>query len=172
MPVRKMKQFLDSFGVKYVTTSHSPAFTAAETAHLAHVRERELAKVVMAKIDDRLAMIVMPASRVLDLDRLQIETGAQEVRLASEREFSDLFPDCEVGAMPPFGNLYGIPVYVDQSLSEDTRISFNAGSHSELVQMDYADYERLVRPHVLSISGPRLVSPSGGDVGLWDNPLA
>lgn len=171
MPVRKMRQYLDSFGIKYVTISHSPAFTASETAHLAHVPEKDLAKVVMIKIDDRMAMAVLPASRVLDLDQLQIQTGAQEVRLANEREFNDLFADCESGAMPPFGNLYGIPVYADISLRQDEQIAFNAGSHSELVKMTYADFERLANPHVLDMSRPRLVTPSGEE-GLWGRPVA
>lgn len=150
-----MKRFLDSFNIRYVTVSHSPAWTAVETAQSAHITAQELAKVVMVKLDDRMAMVVLPASRMLDLQKLEELTGAMDVRLANEREFNDLFPECEHGAMPPFGNLWTIPVYVDETLREDEHIAFNAGSHSELVQMSYADFECLVRPKVMKLSQPR-----------------
>jgi Ala-tRNA(Pro) deacylase len=156
-----MKRFLDSFGVKYVTISHSPAYTAIETAQSAHIDPDEWAKVVMVKIDDRLAMIVMPADRVLDIDRLRQLTGTDDVRLANEREFNDLFPDCEHGAMPPFGNLFAIPVYADAELERDQQIAFNSGSHSELVKMAYLDWENLVRPTIAALSEPRHQTPLG-----------
>lgn len=161
MPVRAMKRFLDSFGVKYVTISHSPAYTAIETAQSAHIAPSEWAKVVMVKIDDRMAMTVLPASRVIDIDRLREITGTDDVRLADEREFNDLFPDCEHGAMPPFGNLFTLPVYADAELAKDDQIAFNAGSHSELVKMAYRDWEGLVRPTIAAISRPRYETPTG-----------
>jgi Ala-tRNA(Pro) deacylase len=166
MPIRKMRQFLDSFGVKYVTISHSPAFTAADTAKSAHVVAQELAKVVMVKIDDRMAMVVLPANRVVDLEKLAEITAADSIRLANEREFNDLFPECEHGAMPPFGNLYAIPVYADETLRKDEEIAFNAGSHSELVKMSYRDWEKAVNPTSGSFSQPRREAP-GGQPEMW-----
>ncbi len=151
MPVQKLKEFLDTQKVKYVTIYHSPAFTAQEIAASAHVPGKELAKTVMVKIDGKLAMAVLPASFRVDMDLLKDVTGASNVELASEKEFKDLFPACEVGAMPPFGNLYGMEVYVSEALTEDDEIAFNAGSHTELVRLAYADFERLVKPKVVKL---------------------
>ncbi len=131
---------------------HYVAYTAQETAASAHVRGRELAKTVMVKIDGRMAMAVLPATRKLDLERLRDVADAHEAALATEREFRDMFPDCEVGAMPPFGNLYGLRVYADKSLTDDEHIAFNAGSHEERIQMAYRDFERLVEPTVAGLA--------------------
>jgi Ala-tRNA(Pro) deacylase len=149
MPINKLKEFLDSERIQYVVISHSPAFTAQQIAASAHVKGRELAKTVMVKIDGELAMAVLPASQKVNLDRLRETAGADQVELASEREFRDRFPDCDLGAMPPFGNLYGLEVYVADGLTEDDEIAFNAGSFTELVRMSYGDFERLVQPTVL-----------------------
>jgi Ala-tRNA(Pro) deacylase len=149
MPISKLKEFLDSERIQYVVISHSPAFTAQQIAASAHVKGRELAKTVMVKIDGELAMAVLPASQKVNLDRLRETAGADQVELASEREFRDRFPDCDLGAMPPFGNLYGLEVYVADGLTEDDEIAFNAGSFTELVRMSYGDFERLVQPTVL-----------------------
>jgi Ala-tRNA(Pro) deacylase len=149
MPISKLKDFLDSENIQYVVISHSPAFTAQQIAASAHVKGRELAKTVMVKIDGHLAMAVLPASQKVDLERLRETAGADQVELASEREFRDYFPDCDLGAMPPFGNLYGLEVYVADGLTEDDEIAFNAGSFTELVRMSYGDFERLVQPTVL-----------------------
>ena len=97
-------------------------------------------------------MAVMPANRSIDFDHFRQEIGAKEIRLAAEGQFKDVFPDCEVGAMPPFGNLYGMDVYVDQHLGEDDDIFFNACSHSELVRMSYQDFERLVKPKIVKLT--------------------
>jgi len=148
MPVQKLKEFLDGHQVKYVTISHSPAFTAQEIAASAHVPGKELAKTVMVKVDGTMAMAVLPASYQVDFDRLQNAAAAQSVELASEAEFRDLFPNCDVGAMPPFGNLYDMDVYVEAHLAEDEEIAFNAGSHTELVRLAYKDFENLVQPKV------------------------
>ena len=113
---------------------------------------KELAKTVIVKIDDELAMAVLPASRRVNLQHLQEAIGADEVTLSSEAEFNELFPDCEVGAMPPFGNLYNMGVYVAEQLTEDDEIAFNAGSHSELVKMSYKDFANLVTPQVVSLT--------------------
>jgi Ala-tRNA(Pro) deacylase len=148
MPVRKLKEFLDQNGVRWVSIVHSPAYTAQEIAASAHIKGRELAKTVMVKVDGKPVMVVLPASQRVDFQTLREITGGQAVILAGEAEFRELFPDCEAGAMPPFGNLYGMDVYVAPKLSEDEEIAFNAGSHTELMKLRYADFERLVKPKV------------------------
>jgi Ala-tRNA(Pro) deacylase len=152
MTVKRLKDFLEREGVKYLTIPHAPAYTARETAQTAHVQVKDFAKTVIVKIDGRLAMAVLPASEKLDLARLKQETGAKQVHLAPESEFNRLFPACEPGAMPPFGNLYGLEVYVATSLAADDQIAFNAGSHAELVSMAYKDFDRLVQPLVATFS--------------------
>jgi Ala-tRNA(Pro) deacylase len=142
-----LKQFLDSQSVKYVSITHSVAYTAQEIASLAHIPGRDLAKTVMFFVDNKLAMAVLPASAQVSLSRLKDLSGGKTVTLATEREFRDAFPDCETGAMPPFGNLYNTPVYVDETLESD-EIIFNAGSHRELLKMNYEDFKRLVKPTV------------------------
>jgi Ala-tRNA(Pro) deacylase len=155
MHISKVKEFLDANAVKYVVISHSKAYTAQGVAAVSHISGKEVAKTVIVKLDDALAMAVLPASYQVDLPALRHATGTQIAELASEREFKQHFPDCETGAMPPFGNLYGIPVYVDESLTADKEIAFNAGSHYELIRMAYLDFERLVGPEVLSFSSTR-----------------
>jgi Ala-tRNA(Pro) deacylase len=152
MPVNELKSFLDSRKTKYVTISHSLAYTAQEIAASAHIHGRDLAKTVIVKIDGEMAMAVLPASRKLDLKRLQKAAGARKVELAEEKEFQDRFPGCALGAMPPFGNLYDMPVYMDESLTEDERIAFNACSHTELIQMEYGDFQNLVKPKIVSLT--------------------
>lgn len=150
MPVARLKQFLDEQHVKYVTIGHSPAFTAQEVAERAHIPGKQLAKTVMVKVDGELAMVVVPASRQVKLSQLAKSLGAKNVELATEDEFRDAFPDCELGAMPPFGNLYGMQVFVSETLREDDEIAFNAGSHSELIRLPYTDFERIVKPTPLA----------------------
>ena len=146
MPVKKLKEFLDEQNIKYVTISHSPAYTAQEIAARAHVPGKEIAKTVLVKMEGKLVMAVLPGSFKINFESLKNVLGSQNVRLADEHEFKDKFPDCEVGAMPPFGNLYGVEVFVASSLAEDEEIAFNACSHSQLIKMAYSDYERLVNP--------------------------
>lgn len=148
MPMRKLREYLDSHGVKYYVLSHSRAYTAQEIAAAAHVPGKELAKTVIVKIKGILAMVVLPASRQLDFELLGAMAGSRAIELADEREFVNLFPDCELGAMPPFGNLYGMEVFVAEELEEDEEIAFNAGALTELVRLPYADYRMLVRPRV------------------------
>lgn len=152
MPVDRLRKYLEENHVKYVTVSHSPAFTAQEIAASAHVPGKVLAKTVMVKLDGKIAMVVLSAPDKVSAHRLKEVTGAREVELASEKEFADLFPRCEVGAMPPFGNLWDMEVFADAHLCEDEDIVFNAGSHTELVKIAFADFERLVRPKVADIS--------------------
>ena len=163
MPAKKLREFLDSQRVAYTTISHAVAYTAKEIAALAHISNKELAKTIVIEIDSGLAMAVLPASYEVDLSSLRAATGARSVSLARESEFKDRFPECEIGAMPPFGNLYGMAVYVDESLTRDKDIAFNAGSHNELIQVSYADFERLVKPTVLKFSE----LPDVESMGAW-----
>jgi len=155
MPTARLKEFLDSHEVKYVTLEHSKAFTAAEIAALAHVPGREMAKTVMVDVDGHMAMAVLPASLRVSFDQLRAAIGAQTVMLSNERDFVERFPGCEVGAMPPFGNLYGMEVYVADSLARQEEIAFNAGTHTEVIRMAWTDYERLVQPLVMDFAVAR-----------------
>src|SRR6266852_5940112 len=152
MPVAKLEKFLDEKGVKYVSIIHSTAYTAQEVAASAHITGRELAKVVIVELDGKMAMAVLPANRKIVLQDLREVTGSDEVKFASEEEFRKKFPDCETGAMPPFGNLYGMDVFVAESLTRNDEIAFNAGSHTEAIKMRYEDFERLVHPRVVSFT--------------------
>lgn len=148
MPLSKLREFLDSHNIKYLVISHSLAYTAQGVAALAHVSGKKLAKTVIVKIDGILAMAVIPASMHVSLELLKALTGAATVELASEAEFKNAFPDCETGAMPPFGNLYDMAVYADAMLADNEEITFTAGTHRELVRMQWKDMERLVNPTV------------------------
>lgn len=155
MSLRSLKQYLDEHNVKYVVISHSPAFTAQGIAALAHIPGRELAKTVIVKLDSSLAMSVLPASLHVNLSALRRETGAAIAELASEEDFKDRFPECEPGAMPPFGNLYGMEVFADETLTRDREIAFNACSHRELIRLSWSDYQRLVNPRIINfVRGP------------------
>ncbi|WP_005033214.1 aminoacyl-tRNA deacylase [Holophaga foetida] len=151
MPMTKLKDYLDANGVRYVTISHSQAYTALEIAASAHIKGKEIAKTVVVKLDGKLAMAVLPGTQKVDLERLRQGAGAVSAELATEGEFLGDFPGCELGAMPPFGNLFGMEVFVDPRLAADAEIAFNAGTHTELVRMAYADLERLVKPKALSM---------------------
>ena len=148
MPLSRLRSFLDSHNIRYMVITHSLAYTSQGVAALAHVSGKKLAKTVIVKIDGILAMAVIPASEHVDLDRVRTLTGAQVVQLATEREFKDAFPDCETGAMPPFGNLYDMSVYADVNLASSEEITFSAGSHRELLRMDWKDLEQLVSPTI------------------------
>jgi Ala-tRNA(Pro) deacylase len=152
MPAKTLKKFLDTNGVKYVSIVHSPAYTAQEIAESAHVPGGELAKTVILKLDGKMAMAVLPASYRVDFDLLRGAARASTVELATEEEFKGKFPDADVGAMPPFGNLYGMDVYVDEVLTRDREIAFNAGRHTELIRMAYSEFERLAKPSKVRIS--------------------
>lgn len=147
----RLEKFLHEHQVAFRTQPHAAAFTAQEIAASAHVRGKDLAKPVMVELDDRLVMVVLPANERLHLGRLREATGAREARLAIESEFKDRFPECELGAMPPFGNLYGLDTIVSDSLAEDDEIAFNAGSHTELMHMAYLDFVRLAHPKVMDL---------------------
>lgn len=152
MPVKKLKEFLDSHGIRYETIHHAEAFTAQGIAAAAHVPGREVAKTVMVKLDAKMAMAVLPASYKVDFALLKAASGAGKAVLASEQEFQDMFPECAIGAMPPFGNLYGLEVFAAESLKGNEKIAFNAGSHTELIRLSYKDFEKVVKPKILKFS--------------------
>lgn len=152
MLIQNLREYLDNNHVKYVIMSHSPAYSAQEIAAMVHVSGREMAKTVIVDVDGKLAMAVLPASFNINFQRLAGVLGNQNVYLATEEEFVSRFPDCEVGAMPPFGNLYGLDVFVAHSLARDEEIVFNAGTHTDLVRMAYSDFARLVKPKVFSFT--------------------
>lgn len=152
MPSPILREFLDKNNVKYITINHSQAFTAQEVAAKAHVPGNILAKAIMIKLNGKIAMAVLPASYHVDLMLLKEILGNEKVRLAFEQEFKDKFPDCEVGAMPPFGNLYSITVYADKSLSENEEIAFNSCNHKEVIKMSYKEWEKLVKPKVIKFA--------------------
>ena len=148
----RVKDFLDRQNVPYTHHVHRTAYTAQEVAAEEHIPGKMMAKTVIAKAGDQLVMVALPASARLDLEAVRRLVGNKEARLASELEFTGAFPDCDVGAMPPFGNLYGVPVYVDAALAEDDEIAFNAGTHQDSIHMKYADFARLVKPTVASLA--------------------
>ncbi len=150
MPVQKLKDYLDKNKVAYVSIRHSTAYTASAVAASAHVKGKNLAKTVIVKLDGKIVMAVLPARYRVDLEQLRAVSLSGSAELAMEEDFAKAFPNCEEGAMPPFGNLYGVPVYVDKTLAEDEEIAFNACSHSELIQLPYEAYARLVKPKVVS----------------------
>ena len=152
MVLKKLTDFLDDNDVHYAVIKHSRAYTAQTVAYSAHISARNLAKVVMVFLDERMVMAVLPASDSVDIDLLKESTGRRQARLARELEFRQLFPDCDPGAMPPFGNLYDLEVFVSAHLAEDELIAFNAGSHTELIQLSYSDFAELVSPVVIRLS--------------------
>lgn len=149
MIANTLKKFLNIRDVKYVTIQHSPAYTAQEVASSAHVAGRDFAKTVIVKNNGEMAMVVLPADRKIVIADLREMLDTPHLMLASEAEFKGLFPDCEPGAMPPFGNLYGLPVFVSLDLAIEPEIAFNAGTHTEVIKMSYTDFAMLVDPKVV-----------------------
>jgi Ala-tRNA(Pro) deacylase len=155
MVTRRLKEFLDRNGIAYETIPHRTTYTAQRTAQATHIPGKDVAKTVVVKVDGRLILVALPASEKVDLDQIRDATEANRVELAAEDDFRDAFPGCEVGAMPPFGNLYDMEVWVDGRLAEDEKIAFNAGSHDEMIRVRYQDFDRLVRPRVLALAAKR-----------------
>lgn len=149
MPFNRLHRLLDANHVDYQTIHHPTSYSAQQTAAVAHVPGRELAKAVIVHVDGALAMVVQNASGMVPLGRVKAAAGAREVHLANEQEFRDWFPDCDLGAMPPFGNLYGMEVFVTEALTHDDEIAFNAGTHTDLIKLRYADFARLAHPIVV-----------------------
>lgn len=152
MPSTKLKSWLDENQIKYFTIRHSKAYTSQEIAASVHVSGKSFAKSVVVKIDGRMALFVLPASFKIDFSMLDKVFRKENLTLANEAEFKSVFPDCEVGSMPPFGNLYGLEVFVAKALSEDEEICFNACNHTEIIKMKYKDFEKLVKPKILKFA--------------------
>jgi Ala-tRNA(Pro) deacylase len=149
---KRLQSFLDEHAVAYETIHHRRDYTAQEAAAHTHTPGKEFAKTVILWVDGGYAMAVLPAHHMVDLDKLREALGAKEVKLASEDEIRELCPDCEAGAVPPFGNLYNLPVYLSEAMTDDERITFNAGSHEDAIRMMYKDFEKLVQPKVMEFS--------------------
>jgi len=152
----RLQEYLTANGVSFEIEPHRLAYTAQQLAAAEHVSGKQVAKVVVAVADQNTIMLVLPASSSVNLEKLRAELGARWVRLAKEEEFASAFPDCEVGAMPPFGNLYGVPVYMDRSLARAPEITFPVGSHTESMKLRTEDYQRLVSPHVMEFAAQPL----------------
>lgn len=152
MTTQRLEEFLRSHDVRFDTVPHDHAVTALDSARQAHLASHDVAKTVMVKLDGRLAMAVIPANEWISLEALRQAAGARSASLAGEDEFRDRFPECELGAMPPFGNLYGLDVYAADTLSHEHDIAFHAGNHDEMVRMGWRDYERLVHPRIMSMT--------------------
>lgn len=144
----KLENYLRENAVSFEVQHHPRAVAAQEVAATEHVPGKMLAKTVMVLADEKMVMLALPAPYQVNLEKAGEVLGAEEVRLAEEEEFEGTFPDCELGAMPPFGNLYGLPVYVEEALVEDETIFFRAGTHTDTMSVGYADFERLVEPTV------------------------
>ena len=158
----RLEAYLREQQVMYEVQHHRTTYTSHDTAATEHIPDALMAKVVIVVAAERLAMLVLPAAAAVDVARVSAVLGVPTLRLAHEWEFRDVFPDCEVGAMPPFGNLYGLPVYVDQALAANETIVFTAGSHTDTIPMAYADFAWLVKPVVAAFGRPRIVRPKGG----------
>jgi Ala-tRNA(Pro) deacylase len=146
--LERLQNYLKINNIPYTEMPHSTAFTAREVAENLHVPARMFAKVVVVKADGRFVMAVLPSSWLVDLKRLEEVLGYSRVRLATEDELATLFPDCEIGTMPPFGNLYGLPVYVDELLAKNEDIYFDAGTHKGAIKLRYQDFADRVHPQV------------------------
>jgi Ala-tRNA(Pro) deacylase len=151
---KRVREYLEENQVPYIHCTHRLAYTAQEVAAAQHISGREMAKTIVVKADGRFVLVILPAVLKLEMKALREELPFRHVELASEREFAGLFPDCEVGAMVPFGNLYNLSVYVDRSLSADEEIVFNAGTHIDTIKMKYEDFERLVHPEKINAAIP------------------
>ena len=150
--VKKLKELFDDAKVSYEVYNHPLAYTAHEIAQRQHFSGNQMAKVVMLRADDELVMAVVTGSQKVHLPTVRASLGADEARLAREDEFYIMFPHCEIGAMPPFGNLFGLAVYVDPAVTKDESIYFNAGNHVQTIRLRYKDFERLVNPHVVQLT--------------------
>jgi len=153
--LRRLKEILDRAKISYEVYNHPRAFTAQEIAATQHITGRAMAKVVMLNVDGSFIMAVLPSNRMVNFDRAKAGLRATEVSLATEEQFAVLFPECEIGAMPPFGNLFGLPVYVDPALERYEAIFFNAGNHQHTVRLKYRDFKTLVKPETVTLTEAR-----------------
>ncbi len=155
MPLKKLIDYLEENQVRFTRVIHSTAYSAQVIAHRAHISGNVLAKTVVLKTpQQKFIMGVIPANYQVDLDKIS-EIHGEKLELATEEEFEKLFPGCETGGMPPFGNLFDLPVYVSESLAHTQEIAFNAGNHRELLQMSFEDFKKLVEPKITAFSRKR-----------------
>ncbi len=160
MATRRIREFLIGNKIPYGSINHTCAYTAQEVAESSHVPGRCMAKVVVVWLDGKLAIVVVPATKVVDLAKLRRETGARDARLADEDDFRDRFSGCQVGTVPPFGNLFGLETIVDRQLTDGEQFAFNAGTHRDILVVQYADYSRLVKPRIVNVAAePGSVPP-------------
>ena len=150
MPVKKVAEYLNTHHVTFSVRSHPPAFTAQEVAEKAHISGYQVAKTVVVKLDGKLALCILPATDRVNFSMLRQAAGSHTAELASEDEFAGFFPFCELGAMPPFGNLYGMPVYAFDSLQSGKSLAFNSGDATELLVLKWGDFDKLVDPVILT----------------------
>jgi Ala-tRNA(Pro) deacylase len=148
MAKEKIEAYLRENSVKYEIQKHPLAYTSQRVAQSEHIPGKIVAKVVVVLADGEMALLALPAPLHVDLKKAATALGADEVRLANEDEFAGRFPDCEVGAVPPLGSLYGLPLYVDQALADDERIVFDAGTHTDTISVTYEDFARIAKPEV------------------------
>lgn len=148
----RLREYLQANETAYTHSVHPNAFTAREVASAEHLPPREVAKTVVVHTENGYAMLVIPANKLVDFQEVRTELGFKQLRLATEHELGKLFPDCELGAMPPMGSMYMLPVYLDASMADEQLISFNAGTHRDVIHMTTADYSRLVRPVIVTLT--------------------
>jgi Ala-tRNA(Pro) deacylase len=153
MATRRIRDFLNGAGVDFRSIYHDRAFTTQDVAELSHVPGRYMAKTIIVQLDGRMVMAVVPATALLNLGKLIVQSGSHSARLAEESEFRNLFDGCQTGAVPPFGNLFGMPTFVDRRFEREEHIAFNAGTHTDVFVIRYSDYARLVRPLIVDIAG-------------------
>lgn len=147
-----VKDLLSDRGVTFEVLEHRSTFTAGQLAQAVHVRGDEVAKTVLLKADGKFLLAVLPSTHNIDMKKAKEAVGAGQVQLAAEHEFGDLFPDCEIGAVPPFGSQYGVKTLVDEPLTHDEEIVFEGNTHQEAIRMKYRDFERLEEPQVAAFT--------------------
>jgi len=153
LPILKnLKEALDQAKISYEVYNHPQAFTAQEIAATQHITGRAMAKVVILKVNGSFVMVVLPSNRMVSFEKVKVGLRVREASLATEEQFALLFPECEIGAMPPFGNLFGLHVYVDPALEKYESILFNAGNHLQTVRLRYKDFKKLVQPEVVTLT--------------------
>jgi len=150
----RLIEFLDKSAVRYEVTEHQPAFTAQNLAAVEHEPGRYVAKPVVVRADGKYVMCVLPACYKIDMSALKSQLGAKSVKIAKEKDIGKIFPDCALGAEPPFGNLYDLPTIIDKALEEDDHIMFQGGTHEKAIRMSMDDYQKLVAPKMLEFSQP------------------
>jgi Ala-tRNA(Pro) deacylase len=156
---RNIKQYLFHGYASYTHKKHAPAFTSQEIAEAEHVPGEQFAKTVILNTGQKLIMAVVPADHIINIDTLKQTIGCDQLTLASEKDFIEAFPACQPGAIPPFGKLFGLPVYCDNALAQQSEIEFNAGTHIDTIRMDFGSFRKLENPLLLTFSEKRTGPP-------------